>query len=212
MFVKERQMIIMQIHVVRRGQSLYGIGQSYGVPYQEIAIANEIPNPSRLAIGQALVIPIVGSYHWVLPGESLSGIATRYGMTAQELARVNGIPVNSTLQVGQRLYIPPRPKPTIEVLLYVEPRTPVAQSMINEVRRRAPEITYLAMFSYQVNRDGSLTAPSIDNIPNIASSLGAANAMVVSNLENFQFSADLAHSIFESVAVQDLLFTKYIST
>lgn len=204
-------MIIMQIHVVHRGQSLYGIGQFYGVPYQEIAIANEIPDPSRLAIGQALVIPIVGSYHWVLPGESLSVLATRYGISVQELARVNGIPANSALQVGQRLYIPPRPKPSIDVLLYVEPRTPVAQSMINEVRRRSPDITYLAMFSYQVNRDGSLTAPPIDDIPNIARSLGAANAMVVSNLENFQFSPDLAHSIFESVAVQDLLFTNIIN-
>ena len=55
------------------------------------------------------------------------------------------------------------------------------------------QLTYLAMFSYQVQRDGSLKAPSIDDIPNIAKSAGAANALVVSNLENFAFNADLAH-------------------
>ena len=131
-------------------------------------------------------------------------------MTANELARINGISASSPLQIGQRLYIPPRPKPSIDVLLYVEPRTPVTQIMINEVRNRAGSLTYLAMFSYQANRDGTLTAPSMDNIPSIARSAGAANAMVVSNLENYQFSADLAHSIFSSVAVQNLLFTNII--
>lgn len=49
------------------------------------------------------------------------------------------------------------------------------------------------MFSYHANRDGSLDAPPIDNIPNIASSAGVINTLVVSNLEEYQFSPDLAH-------------------
>lgn len=200
----------LQIHVVQRGQSLYGISQAYGIPYQEIADANEIPDPTRLVIGQALVIPITGSFHVVRPGESLYSIANVLGMTAEELARINGISVSQPLQIGQRLYIPQKPKPSLESLLYVEPRTPVSQSMIQEVRNRVDDLTYLAMFSYQVNRDGSLTAPSTDDIPNIASAAGAANAMVVSNLEDFQFSADLAHAIFTNDAAQNQLFGNII--
>ena len=64
-------MMSMQIHVVQRGQSLYGISKAYGIPFEEIAEANEIPDPSRLVVGQALVIPIDGSYHLVQPGQSL---------------------------------------------------------------------------------------------------------------------------------------------
>ena len=71
-------------------------------------------------------------------------------------------------------------------------------------------LTYLAMFSYEVQRDGSVKAPSIADIPNIAQSAGAANALVVSNLENFAFNADLAHAIFTDEAVQDRLFSNLI--
>ena len=203
-------MISVQIHVVQKGQSLYGIAQAYGISYQDIATANEIPNPSRIVVGQALVIPITGSYHWVQPGQSLYIISELYGMTINELATINGISPSSTLQVGQRLYIPPRPKMSAESLLYVEPRTPVTQVMIDEVRNRVSQLTYLAMFSYEVQRDGSVKAPSIADIPNIATAAGAANALVVSNLEDFAFNADLAHAIFTDQAAQDRLFSNLI--
>ena len=51
--------------------------------------ANEIPDPSRIVVGQALVIPITGSYHWVQPGQSLYIISRLYGMTVNELASIN---------------------------------------------------------------------------------------------------------------------------
>ena len=35
----------------------------------------KLPDPSRIVVGQALVIPITGSYHWVQPGQSLYFIA-----------------------------------------------------------------------------------------------------------------------------------------
>lgn len=203
-------MIGMQIHVVQNGQSLYGIAQAYGINYQEIAQANELPDPSRIVVGQALVIPITGSYHWVQPGQSLYVIAQMYGLTVNELATINRLSPSQNLRVGQRLYIPARPKKTAESLLYVEPRTPVTEVMIDEVRQRVDALTYLAMFSYEAQRDGSLKAPSIDDIPNIASAAGAANALVVSNLENFAFNADLAHVLFTDQAAQNRLFGNLI--
>ena len=66
------------------------------------------------------------------------------------------------------------------------------------------------MFSYEAQRDGSLKAPSIDDIPNIAKAAGAANALVVSNLENFAFNADLAHVLFTDQAAQNRLFGNLI--
>ncbi|MER2089707.1 MAG: glycoside hydrolase family 18 protein [Sporosarcina sp.] len=200
----------MQIHVVQKGQSLYGIARAYGINYTDIAQANELPDPSRLVVGQALVIPTTGSFHWVQPGQSLYVIAGLYGMTVNELATINRLSTTQTLQIGQRLYIPPKPKKLAESLLYVEPRTPVTQAMIDEVRNRADSLTYLAMFSYEAQRDGSLKAPSIDDIPNIAQSAGAANALVVTNLEEFAFNADLAHALFTDEAAQNRLFGNLI--
>lgn len=205
-------MIKLQIHVVQRGQSLYAISKAYGVSYEEVATANEIPDPSRLVVGQALVIPIEGRYHFVQPRQSLFIISQMYGLTVNELASVNNIAVSDVLQIGQRLRIPMKPKPTIEVLLYVEPRTPVSETMIEEVSDKAGFLTYLAMFSYQINRDGSLTAPSIDDIPNIARSKGAANALVVTNIEDFQFSGDLVHAVLTDESAQNQLIGNLIQT
>ncbi|WP_172370887.1 LysM peptidoglycan-binding domain-containing protein [Sporosarcina jiandibaonis] len=202
----------MQIHVVQRGESLYAIGRTYGISVEEIATANEIPDPSRLVVGQALVIPVEGSFHIVQPGESLFRIANRYGTTVAALANANSLATNTTLQIGQRLQIPQKTKPLIDTMLYVEPRTPVTEAMITEVRDKTggTYLTYLAMFSYQVLRNGSLQAPTIDNIPQIASSNGVANAMVISNLENYRFEPTLARAIFTDLAAQNQLFGNII--
>lgn len=200
----------MQIHVVQQGQTLYGIGNVYGVSYTDIAKVNEIPDSSRLVVGQTLVIPIEGQYHWVQRGESLYSISRMYGISMDELAKINGVSLTTPLQVGTRLYIPPKKKKSIQVLLYVEPREPISGAMMNEVRQRVGQLTYLAMFSYAVQRDGSVKAPPINGIPEIAKRAGAANALVVTNLENNTFSADLAHTIFTNTVAQQRLFDQLI--
>lgn len=203
-------MMYLQIHVVQRGESLYRIARAYGISYEEIAIANEIPDPSQLVTGQALVIPIEGSFHVVQPGQSLYIIGGLYGISYQELANMNGISPSTTLQVGQQLRIPSRTKRPINTFLYVEPRDPIPESMVNEVRNRVGDLTFLGMFSYQVNRDGSLTPPVTDSILQIASDAGVTNALVVSNLENYAFSPDLARAIFTNDAAQNQLFGNLI--
>lgn len=112
----------MQIHPVQPGQTSYSIADAYGVPYEDIVEANELPNPEQLVVGQTLVIPIVGSYYWVRSGDSLWSIAQRFGLSYQELARVNAIAADQPLSIGFRLYIPPRPRRSAEFNAYVEPR------------------------------------------------------------------------------------------
>ena len=112
----------MQIYVVRQNDTLTTIARTYGTTAEDIAEANELPNPNNLVVGQALVIPIIGSFYWVQPGDTLWSISRRFRVSYQQLATVNRIPVNQPLQVGFRLYIPPRPKTRAEFNAYVEPR------------------------------------------------------------------------------------------
>jgi murein DD-endopeptidase MepM/ murein hydrolase activator NlpD len=44
-------------HVVRPGETLSRIGEAYGVPYAKIARANRLDDPSRIRVGQRLLIP-----------------------------------------------------------------------------------------------------------------------------------------------------------
>ncbi len=51
----------MRIYIVRRGDSLYSIAKSSGSTVQELSQLNQLADPSRLSIGQAIVIPDGGS-------------------------------------------------------------------------------------------------------------------------------------------------------
>jgi len=202
----------MQIHVVQPGQSLYGISQAYGVTVESIAAANEIDPALSLVVGQALVIPITGRYYWVQPGDSLYTISRRFGVDAETLARVNALSPGQPLQVGLRLYIPPQAKRAIETNAYVEPRDQVSEVLLNDTRRAAPLLTYLAPFSFQIQRDGTLKAPNLDQFPEIAAQNHVTLMMVVTNLENDQFSAELAGEILNNEQLQSALLDNIIST
>lgn len=201
----------MQIHVVQPGQSLFGIAQSFNTSVASIANANELSNPARLVVGQALVIPIVGRFHWVQQGQSLYTISQMYGLSVAELARINAIPASSAIQVGLRLYIPPQPKTTIDVMVYAEPRTQQeVEALTNELRGKSNYVSYLGIFSYRANRDGTLDSPDPGNIPTIASAAGIRATLVISNLEEYQFSADLAHELFTNDVAANRLFANAI--
>lgn len=46
-----------RIHIVRAGDTLFGIAREYGVTVQSIIDANNLTNPDRLDLGQELIIP-----------------------------------------------------------------------------------------------------------------------------------------------------------
>lgn len=201
----------MQIHVVQQGQTLYGIAQAYNTTVNDLVEANQIPNPNQLVVGQTLVIPIIGSFYWVQPGDSLFSIAQRFGLNYQELASINGIPVNFPLNVGFRLYIPPRSKLTKEINAYVEPRDSVTPALENAARDAAPYLTYLAPFSFQALRDGSLKEPPLNQFPAIAEANNNGLMMVITNQENDQFSDELGRILLNDQEIQTKFLDNIVS-
>ena len=191
---------------------MWGIAQAYGITVENLVSANQIPDPNRLVVGQALVIPRQDGYYTVQPGDTLWSIGQRLGINYLTLAQVNGINPNAALMIGMRLYIPEQPKTSAEILAYAEQQgTEVSELLQNQVREAGPYLTYLALFSYQMRRDGSLRTQTFGTLPTIAQETNASIAMVITNLENSQFSADLARDVFQSVAVQNLLLDNIIA-
>ena len=203
---------VMQIHVVQQGQSLFGIAQAYNTTVNDLIEANEIPNPNRLVVGQTLVIPIIGRFYWVQPGDRLFSIAQRFGVSIQQLASINQISINSPLIIGTRLYIPPLPKITKEINAYVEPRGTVTSNLENSARDAAPYLTYLAPFSFQALRDGSLREPPLNQFPAIARANQNVLMMVITNQENDQFSDELGRILLNDQNVQTTFLNNIVST
>ena len=48
---------LMEIYVVRGGDSLYGIARRYGTDAAELARINQLNDPARLVPGMALLVP-----------------------------------------------------------------------------------------------------------------------------------------------------------
>ena len=203
----------MQIYVVQPGDSIYEIANMFGSSIDDLVQANELETPESLVVGQALVIPIIGQFYFVKPGDSLYSIGRKFNLTVAELAEINALDPNRPLPVNFRLYIPEQPKQTIEANAYVEPiGSTVSDTLINAAEKHADQLTYLAPFSYQVNREGSLKAPLLDNFPSIATDNGAVLMLVVTNLESGSFSEELGSLIVNDHNVQNRLFDQIIST
>lgn len=203
----------MQIHVVQPGQTISGIAKEYNTTTASIVGANELPNPNKLVVGQALVIPILGRYYTVESGDTLYTIGKKYGVDYRVLAKFNGISPSQQLKVGQKLYVPAGKKRSIEVNAYAEPiGGKVSQPLEMSVRNAAPHLTYLAPFSFQVQRDTTLKEPDLNRFPTIAQINEVSLIMVVTNLEGGQFSADLGRIILTDEDFQNKLLNNIIAT
>src|SRR5690606_18087573 len=147
--------LFMQIHTVKRNDSLWNLAQQYGVPLQHIVEVNGIEQNDPLVVGQALIIPSPSGSktHRVVRGESLWSIARQYGLSLQEVAAANQLSNPANIRPGQIIIIPAPKLTTIEVNGYME-RTD--EQAVAEIVERSSELTYVTIFSYKINSDGTL--------------------------------------------------------
>jgi len=122
-------------YTVQDGDSPSTIADRFGVTVEELMAANNITDPTSLAVGQVLTIPGVpdsdvlgetqaptptpptpetpeptapasGQVYIVQDGDIPETIAAQFGITAEELMAANGITDPASLQIGQELIIP----------------------------------------------------------------------------------------------------------
>jgi len=195
----------MIIHVVQRGETLWLISNRYGININEIIQSNQLSNPNALVVGQALVIPTPDNIHIVRPGESLWAIANRYGVSLQALIEENQIQNPSLIYPGQLIRIP---RPTIEVNGYLT-RTGSSGELI--VRYTGEFLTYLSMFSYRIQTDGSLIPLNDDSALAMARQAGVTPLMTITNFTESGFSSELAHTVLASPQIQEQLLSNILS-
>lgn len=153
----------MIIHTVTSGDNIYAIARQYDVPVSRIITDNMLTNPSRLVVGQDLVILFPTVTHTVRGGETLSGIAAQYGVSLNDLYR-NNPQLNGLPQIF--------PGQTLNIAYETPPFGPIvvngyAYPFINRevLRRTLPFLTYLSIFSYGFREDGTLFPPGRYGIP-----------------------------------------------
>ena len=101
----------MQNYTVKRGDTLYGISNQFGVSVEDIKSTNNLSS-NNISIGQVLKIPNNSGTnpqntitYTVKKGDSLYNIARVYKTTTAELIKLNNLKSN-LLSIGQTLLIP----------------------------------------------------------------------------------------------------------
>lgn len=111
-----------RVHVVRAGDTLWGIARRYGVSVPELTAANDMTPQTSLGVGARLEIPGSGAgpaaapaertrmtYH-VRKGDTLSEIAEKFNVSVRQLMTWNRIRHSSSLRAGQRLVVYAEPQ------------------------------------------------------------------------------------------------------
>lgn len=205
---------MLQIVTVQRGDTLYKIAQRYGTTVETIVNDNGLNPAQVLVVGQALIVNTPGNVYYVQSGDSLYKIALTYNTSINALANANNISAKAMLQVGQRLYIPRGPKRNAESIAYLQPTSiPIRESLLAATRAIAPYLTYLAYFGFEARRDGTLLEPT--SIPAVLDAVSANRVipmLVVSNIENGNFSTELTRVLLNDPAIQNKLITNVLRT
>lgn len=197
----------MIIHVVKPGESLYSIARFYGATPSRVISENELANPNNLVVGQTIAITEGTSKHRVQPGQSIYLIASQYGVSVRSILAANPGINPSQLSVGQIINIPIRTEKrgTIEVNGYAFPNI-----NMDVLQKTLPYLTYLSIFSYEVNPDGTFKPINDQPLIDAARAAGVAPMMVITNLSESGFSSDLARTILTNKEVQNTLLNNVV--
>lgn len=193
----------MIIHTVKLGDTLTSIANEYGTNVERIAIDNYI-NPSLpLIIGQSLVIMIPTSVYTVEEGDTLFSISEKSGIGIYKLLQNNPV-LNGMTEIY--------PGQTI-VLSYTTPEYGdisvggFAYTYISDelLRKTLPYMTYLSVFSYGLNPDGTLVVPEgEERLIYIAKEYGAVPLLVLTSLTSQGvFSSELINLILSNNLLTD---------
>lgn len=201
----------MDIYVVRQGDTLYTISQNFGVALGRLIADNGLADPSRLVVGQALVIRKPARVYTVRAGDTLSSVSRQTGVSVRQLRRNNpALEGGSRIWPGQTLVLAYEDMP--DTLLTVNA---YAYPFIDKglLQRTLPFLSYLTPFTYGITEQGGLVVPDDEPLIRAAHAAGTAALMHLSTLtRDGGFSNDLAHLVLNDPQVQDALVGNILDT
>ena len=201
----------MDIHVVRPGDTLYGIAVRYQADPAVLQELNGLSPDSVLAVGQTVVIRHVDTFHTVQPGQTLAGIAGLYGVPLRRLYRNNfDLGGQPAIQPGRRLVIAYRDPPARSAHTNGYAYPFISRALLSA---QLPYMSFLTPFTYGIDASGGLLPLEDAMLLEEARRLGTAPLMHLSTLtETDSFSSDRAVMVLTDPSMQEALIEQILAT
>lgn len=97
------------VHIVKEGETFYGIANKFNTSSDNLKALNPDINPGGIKVGITRVKVPVQAVHTVGPGDILRVVANKYGISVDALMTANGKKKNHA-QRGEKLLIPHKKK------------------------------------------------------------------------------------------------------
>ncbi len=182
------------IHIVISGDTLFSIGDRYGVSPSLLTEINGIEEGQSLVVGQAILVlkPLV-TYN-ALAGDTLYSISRKLDVPVLQLLR-NNPSLTSTFEIfeGSTLVISYEDNKIRDMII-----NGYAYPFVDEniLRQSLPYMSFLTVFTYGINEDGTLIGIDDERAIEIARGYGVRPIMLISTLTaEGVFSNALAHEI-----------------
>lgn len=193
----------MDIYVVQSGDTIASIARRFGTTEERIISNNEITDPTRLVVGQTLVIMYPDQVHTVEQGESLFTIATNYGTTVSKLLQNNPSIIGKDILPGEEIVITYQGDRLRDITINGYAYPYIDREVLEKT---LPYLTYISIFTYGFTAEGELITIDDDEIITIAREYGVAPLMLISNYtEDGSFGNELATAIFQDKTAQNNL-------
>ncbi|MBP0979434.1 MAG: LysM peptidoglycan-binding domain-containing protein [Oscillospiraceae bacterium] len=196
----------MILHTIKSGDTIYKLSKKYNVSEKKIIEDNNIKNINNLLIGQSLVIIPENIIYKIKKGDTLYKISKNYNITLNNLLSANPNITNpDIIYIDQDIKIPANSTKklrSIDVTGYAFPGT--TSEVLSNI---LPSLTYLNIFSYQIQENGSLDSIFPDRLINLALAQDVAPIMTITNTRTGEgFDSDLAHLVLtDPEAEQNLI-------
>ena len=195
----------MFIHVVKKGDTLYSISREYNVPVSKLIHDNALIDANQLLVGQSLIVKPNNFVYTIKSGDNLYEIATRYKLSVQEILNTNPQLNINNLIPGQEIrivYDNPKKIP-MEINGFIYP-----DINIDVLRQTLPHLTYISIFSYIINSDGSINNLDDERLIREAYRYAVVPLMTITNInadESGAFNTEVIHNILNDPALRSKL-------
>ncbi len=191
----------MEIYVVQQGDSVFSIAQKFGVSEQSILINNGIVLPNKLVSGQSILILIPETQYIVNQGDTLYSIAQKFGTTELSIIQNNPVLVGSnSISIGQALTIKYKDENKVNKYScgFAYPSID-----LNILEMSLPYLTYVIIFEYGFNSDGSLIVPEDSEIRTLAIKYKTAALLSLTTIDSEgTFSTEKARQLLNDKELQ----------